>query len=272
MERKAKKVKLVEYNNDIPANFTLKSVSDEFMRYRKATRVYDKDSPKGVHATLGTRSDTSTKQDTGSKSKGTDCPCGFVHQYKPQQCRTLLYAITGELVDKKKAPAKELCAKIKQRYESPKWDNLRTLIAQEGWANTNNTKPKEQFPGKVSAAIIYPKICMTILDPEMFEDVPRPVFATTESHNHMLSNSTLFDNCGAMHVVNNEALLEPGSFNLTFGDSLEAGTTSFPIFGRGTRVIKNILHVNKGPCTETLSSTTSRSYADFMLISSPKAS
>ncbi|KAG6240811.1 hypothetical protein E4U25_007407 [Claviceps purpurea] len=35
----AKKVKLVEYNNEIPDDFTLKSVSDELMRYRKATRV-----------------------------------------------------------------------------------------------------------------------------------------------------------------------------------------------------------------------------------------
>ncbi|KAG6057214.1 hypothetical protein E4U17_001575 [Claviceps sp. LM77 group G4] len=74
-----------------------------------------------------------------------------------------------------KTPAKELCAKIKQRYESHKWDNLRTLIAQEGWAKINNTKPKEQFPGKISAATIDPKICMAILDPEMFEDVPRPL-------------------------------------------------------------------------------------------------
>ncbi|KAG6125035.1 hypothetical protein E4U38_007974 [Claviceps purpurea] len=242
----AKKVKLVEYNNDIPAEFTLKSVSDEFMRYRKATRVYDKDTPKGVHATLGTRSDTSTKQDNGSKSKGADCPCGFVHQYKPQQCRTLLYAITGELVNKKKTPQKELCAKIKQRYDSPKWETLRKLIAQEGWAasNTEQTMPKEQFPGKVSAAI---------LDPVMIEgNAPQTVFTATENHSHMLANSTLFDNCGAMHVVNNEALLEPGSFKLTFGDCLEAGTTSFPIYGRGTRIIKNILHGNKGPCTEDL--------------------
>ncbi|KAG6215436.1 hypothetical protein E4U34_005651 [Claviceps purpurea] len=242
----AKKVKLVEYNNDIPAEFTLKSVSDEFMRYRKATRVYDKDTPKGVHATLGTRSDTSTKQDNGSKWKGADCPCGFVHQYKPQQCRTLLYAITGELVNKKKTPQKELCAKIKQRYDSPKWETLRKLIAQEGWAasNTEQTMPKEQFPGKVSAAI---------LDPVMIEEnAPQTVFTATENHSHMLANSTLFDNCGAMHVVNNEALLEPGSFKLTSGDCLEAGTTSFPIYGRGTRIIESILNGNNGPCTEDL--------------------
>ncbi|KAG6177118.1 hypothetical protein E4U10_000312 [Claviceps purpurea] len=104
--------------------------------------------------------------------------------------------------------------------------------------------PKEQFPGKVSAAI---------LDPVMIEgNAPQTVFTATENHSHMLANSTLFDNCGAMHVVYNEALLEPGSFKLTFGDCLEAGTTSFPIYGRGTRIIKNILHGNKGPCTEDL--------------------
>ncbi|KAG6306949.1 hypothetical protein E4U22_004438 [Claviceps purpurea] len=105
-------------------------------------------------------------------------------------------------------------------------------MAQEGWAktNTDHTKLKEQFPGKVSAAIIDPKISMAILDPEMIEEnKTQPVFTITESHNHMLSKSTLFDNCGAMHVVNDEALIEHGSFKLTFGDFLEAGTTAFPI-------------------------------------------
>ncbi|KAG5951281.1 hypothetical protein E4U58_001212, partial [Claviceps cyperi] len=94
---------------------------------------------------------------------------------------------------------------------------------------------------------------MAILDPlTIKEPTPQSVFTTTENHNHMLAHSTLFDNCGAMHVVNNEAFLEPGSFRLTFGDYLEAGTTSFPIFGRGTRIIKNILNGKNGPCTENL--------------------
>ncbi|KAG5951445.1 hypothetical protein E4U58_001170 [Claviceps cyperi] len=193
----AKKVKLVEYNNNIPDNFTLKSVSDEFMRYRKASRVYEKEIPKGVHATLGNRSDAN-KQDTGSKPKGSDCPCGFVHHYKPQQCRTLLFAVTGELVDKKKTPTKELCAKIRQRYDSLKWENLRTIIVQEGWVkpNTVHTKPKEQFPGKVSAAIIDPKMIMAILDSLTIEEpTPRSVFTAMENQDHMLAHSTLFDNC-----------------------------------------------------------------------------
>ncbi|KAG5931243.1 hypothetical protein E4U59_000472, partial [Claviceps monticola] len=250
----AKKIKLVEYNNNIPDDFTLKYVSDEFMRYRKASRVYEKEIPKGAHATLGNKSDAN-KQDTGSKTKGSDCPCGYAHHYKPQQCRTLLFAVTGEPVNKKKTPEKELCAKIRQRYESPKWENLRTLIAQEGRvkSNTDQPKPKEQFPGKVSAAIIDPKMMMAILDPlKVEENTPRSVFTTVENKDHMLAQSTLFDNCGAMHVANNEALLEPGSFKLTFGDYLEAGTTTFPIVGRGTRIIKNILNGTRGPCTEDL--------------------
>ncbi|KAG6127642.1 hypothetical protein E4U38_006153 [Claviceps purpurea] len=37
----AKKVKLVEYNNHLPDTVTLKSVAEEFMRYRKATRIFD---------------------------------------------------------------------------------------------------------------------------------------------------------------------------------------------------------------------------------------
>ncbi|KAG5985849.1 hypothetical protein E4U52_000872 [Claviceps spartinae] len=126
----AKKVKLVEYNSDLPDNITLKSVAEEFMRYRKATRVFDQDHGKGIHATLGNQSDKPT-HDSASKGtrKNVNCPCGFTHTWKPQLCRTLLYAITGELINKKRTPAKDLCEKIKQRYESPKCLPLRTLIS-----------------------------------------------------------------------------------------------------------------------------------------------
>ncbi|KAG6141571.1 hypothetical protein E4U38_006612 [Claviceps purpurea] len=38
---------MAEYNNDIPDEFTLKSVSEESMRYRKANRVFENDNGKG---------------------------------------------------------------------------------------------------------------------------------------------------------------------------------------------------------------------------------
>ncbi|KAG6220021.1 hypothetical protein E4U26_006970, partial [Claviceps purpurea] len=243
----AKKVKLVEYNNHLPDTVTLKSVAEEFMRYRKATRIFDHNHGKGIHATLGNQSSKPNKETaTKGTQKSINCPCGFVHTWNPQLCRTLRYAITGELINKKRTPTKDLCEKIKQRYESPKWETLRTIISNEGW-DKPDTKPKEQFPGRVSAAII---------DPNMVEPYiqPRVVFTTTASHHHMLAKSTLFDNCGAMHVVNDSRLFEDGSirFSADGEDYIEAGTTSFQICGRGTRVIKNILNGSNGPCTEDL--------------------
>ncbi|KAG5935577.1 hypothetical protein E4U59_005531 [Claviceps monticola] len=99
----AKKVKMVEYNNGLPDHITLKAVAVEFMRQHNQ---------------------------------------GTQHTLKPQLCRTLLYAITGELVNKKRTPSKDLCDKIKQRYESPKWETLRALINTEGWSKPD-AKPKE---------------------------------------------------------------------------------------------------------------------------------
>jgi hypothetical protein len=64
---------------------------------------------------------------------------------------------------------------------------------------------------------------------------------------HAFSQSTLLDNCGAMHVVNDRALLDEGSFVLArAGECVEAGTTQFPISGRGTRTIKNVINGEKG--------------------------
>ncbi|KAG6027870.1 hypothetical protein E4U40_001332 [Claviceps sp. LM458 group G5] len=121
----AKKVKMVEYNNDLPDHITLKSVAEEFMRYRKATRVFSQDNGKQVHATLGNQSDKNNSNK--GQQKTTNCPCGFIHKWEPQLCRTLRYAITGELINKKRTPSKDLCEKIKARYELPHTVHVVTL-------------------------------------------------------------------------------------------------------------------------------------------------
>ncbi|KAG6049879.1 hypothetical protein E4U39_005353 [Claviceps sp. Clav50 group G5] len=64
---------------------------------------------------------------------------------------------------------------------------------------------------------------------------------------HPLSNCTLYDSCGALHVVNNPDLLVPGSFKLSdAGDYLESGISSIAISERGTRVLKKIFDGRKG--------------------------
>ncbi|KAG6089101.1 hypothetical protein E4U15_004191 [Claviceps sp. LM218 group G6] len=167
---------MVECNNDLPDTVTFKSVAKEFMRYRKATRIFDQDHGKGIHATLGNHSDKPTYDNTSKGTqKNVNCLFGFTHTWKPQLCRTLLYAITGELVNRKRTPSKDLCERIKQRYESPKWATPRALINNEGWSKSDTNKSKEQFPGRVSAAIIDPGMIDQLTEPKI-------VFSTTSKH------------------------------------------------------------------------------------------
>ncbi|KAG6215054.1 hypothetical protein E4U34_005880, partial [Claviceps purpurea] len=57
--------------------------------------------------------------------------------------------------------------------------------------------PKEQFRGKVSAAIIDPKISMAILDPVVIEDnTPQSVFTTLTTTINHISSLTLCDQDG----------------------------------------------------------------------------
>jgi hypothetical protein len=60
---------------------------------------------------------------------------------------------------------------------------------------------------------------------------------------YLLLASTLLDNCGATHLVNNKDLLELGSFvKALFNKYIEAGSSSFPILGHGIRVIKKAIN------------------------------
>ena len=60
---------------------------------------------------------------------------------------------------------------------------------------------------------------------------------------HPLSLSTLFDNCGAIHLVNDKSLLDPGSFIKVNGpEHIKAGTSSLPILSRSTRTFKGIIN------------------------------
>jgi hypothetical protein len=79
------------------------------------------------------------------------------------------------------------------------------------------------------------------------------VYTTLNLSRHPLSLSTLFDNCGAIYLVNNKSLLVPGSFVKSKGlEHVEAGLSSLPIIGRGTRVLKGLLDRAHGEGTEDL--------------------
>jgi hypothetical protein len=69
---------------------------------------------------------------------------------------------------------------------------------------------------------------------------------------HLLSNLTLFDNYGAVYLVNNKALLKPGLFSKLNKRIIKAGTFSIPIISYNTQVIKNVFNNINSPATKDL--------------------
>lgn len=102
---------------------------------------------------------------------------------------------------------------------------------------------------------VFPQstISAAILDANDFnaQDLEIGNYTTLEELKHQLSKSTLMDNCGAMHIVNDKSLLELLSIVEVDG-WVEAGTTAFPITARGICVMKNALNRPRGVGTEDL--------------------
>ncbi len=69
------------------------------------------------------------------------------------------------------------------------------------------------------------------------------MFATIEYGPYPLLDSTLFDNYGALYLVNSKELIITGTFRSSGpNDIVEAGTQSIPVASRGTRLIKGVLN------------------------------
>lgn len=91
------------------------------------------------------------------------------------------------------------------------------------------------------------------MDPKTLYELERQVkvFSTLYPLVHPLAKSTLFNSCSALHLVNSKDLLEEGSFQAE-ESFIKAGTTRFPIIGKGTKVIRKLLNRNSKEKTKTL--------------------
>jgi hypothetical protein len=56
-----------------------------------------------------------------------------------------------------------------------------------------------------------------------------------------LALSTFLDNCGLLHLVNDEHLLVPESFRPAYDKYVKAGTILFPVKSHRTRIIKDVI-------------------------------
>jgi hypothetical protein len=228
-----------------------------------------------LFATLGNRSDRPNS--SFNERKEHSCPClreGRLHQWKPEQCQRLEYAITGKARLKNNLTSED-CSEIKVRLGAPKW---KWLVDHKNWQSyaptrkqgTNDKKPKSSYQGKDHSKGAgndspkdtvqgddqpkYPgKIVSTVINPDLISGRSVGVYSTLNLGKHPLSSSTLFDNCGAVHLVNNKDLIEQGSFRRADpGDMVECGSSSLPITGYGVRVLKNCLNGPNGPASEDL--------------------
>lgn len=237
----------------------------------------------GIFATLGGRSDDATQsKDTTVKSPSkisspTDgikakCPCQnpnypireATHRWAPQECFFLEFALTGSSNGARR-PGKEQISAIKNRLNQKEWTQLRKDLQEKGWLGgdkskstgqksgtngTSNSVSQQKFKGDhVSAATIDSTVMSK-------DHGVSGIYSTMDFSRHPFADSTLLDNCGATHLVNNKALLVQDSFvQSTHDEFVEAGTQALPIIGRGKRMFVNALQDEQGNYTRNLTIT-----------------
>ncbi|KAG6103585.1 hypothetical protein E4U13_000495, partial [Claviceps humidiphila] len=204
----SKDVEVTKYTDELPDDMSLPSLHDELRRFREGRRVKQGSVGIGVHATLGAQSD-GVSQSTPHH----DCPCGAPnHMWKPEACQTLRQAVTGEFNGYKSSLPQNRRTAMRQSYESPKWEALRASITANGWQSSKKrrwNKPKGKIPPNIAAAAIDPDLLHGVVAAEA---QAIGIYTTLGDRRHILSESTVYDTGGAMHVVNSIDLLDPGTF------------------------------------------------------------
>ena len=196
-----------------------------------------------IFATLGGLAvSKSTRSTTGTNVEKHQCVCGRSHRWPAEDCRVVQLAVTGECKELNYKPTQKVVDQILANLKASKWKDLRGILEKKGWKIPEKSTQSKQFPGSINAAIIDPALLYT-----------SGIYASMDFSTHPLSASTLLDNCGATHLVNDKSLLIEGSFSKsTFDDCVHAGSSSFPISGRGKRVLRRALNGASGNNTEDL--------------------
>ncbi|KAL4404521.1 hypothetical protein CABS03_14316 [Colletotrichum abscissum] len=208
----------------------------------------------GAYSTFAGRSDS--VDDANDKGDVT-CPCNRAHPWRPSACRKLEWALTsrnasGSPMRMSKSHVEEVLAAVK----SSKWKSLHGELKKAGWLRNDGTPKKPGFPKgssnqptASSSADQDEGHVVAVLMKSQDSEV-NAIFSTPMGGAHPLSQSTVMDSCGAMHLVNDKSLLEPESCVLSGDDDyVESGTTTLPVTARGTRIMKGVLDGPKGKGT-----------------------
>lgn len=145
-------------------------------------------------------------QETGADKgnvHGKDCPCGLakkLHKWPPTKCDAVHVAVLGYSPYGRKPVEKRVDA-VKGLLSSPHWQSLFEKIRRghgEDSSGIKKSKESQKWPAPMNV----------VLDST---NDPAVIFSTPGVSNHPLSRSTVYDNCGGTHLVNNRSLLEPGT-------------------------------------------------------------
>ncbi|KAL2122403.1 hypothetical protein VTJ04DRAFT_2858 [Mycothermus thermophilus] len=171
----------------------------------------------------------SNNNNSGSKDN-LKCPCGKTkHPWKASDCRQVKAALSS--TDPK-------LQRIRDALQEARWKDLKTAVEKK--LKGNNPTGASGAGKKDNDPVV-----VTVIDPLLLSSIEvsalTGAFATPEHAIHPLADSTVYDNCGALHIVNSVSLLEPRSIRAAVGQTVAAGTATFPITHRGTRIIKKAL-------------------------------
>jgi hypothetical protein len=236
------------YEDDNPPS--LDKLEESFSRLLQMSQIQNAGGIKGpgVFATFGELSNNQSdnSRNSGNANKRAVCPCAkdADHRWQPTKCRRLETAITGKVNSGKasKSLTPDDILAIRQRLARSEWKDLRKALIKEGWT-LGNLKANNSGNSEVVAAAI--ETAMFLSDnPSGSTDFPESVFDLLNTFDkHPLSDSTILDSGASTHLVNDEALLVPGSFKLSPRGpptTIEAGTQSLPVKGEGERVLKGV--------------------------------
>lgn len=166
------------------------------------------------------------------------------HPWPPESCRTLEMALTGrceQQPDKQPLPPNAI-KEITSRIHSKHWAELRGLLTSKGWMSNSTKSTKSPFtvPRDNSDTPSFTAVTMSSQDLAGVFAIRSPIGPQID-----FEGSTLLDNCGSLHLVNDRALLETEGYRLSGDDDLiSSGLTSNQVTGRGTRIMENIISWN----------------------------
>ncbi|KAL0934533.1 reverse transcriptase domain protein [Colletotrichum truncatum] len=219
----------------------------------------------------------------GSKGKGKSeaCPCNKPHNANPLECTRVEYALTGRIKPSQDKLSRDECKEIRKRINQSENYDLRAELARKGWiwateppsfrnpapprnrsSGNTGSKAKSQQEENESEVTLKRNIHAVTISRELLREISddfdsdydQPsVFATPLTGPHVLSRSTVLDNCGATHLVNNLDLLESSSIKTCIGDErVDSGTASYPILAKGTWILPKALNGPDGDLTADL--------------------